>query len=173
MVNPGTFQGSRKDFLQSQKADYQAGVVGSYAANALAQIQHKYLKCYLIDLLHNEEPSTEWLAAVDDDAAEEELAGPDIDALDEDELAEAMMKSEKQRTMLCYRKAVSCCVIIYLIWRLTIVDQQIKWWLAYQNMKDQDIDPTESGAQNPYRILLHQLMGTTIQKPCKIWVVNV
>jgi hypothetical protein len=56
---------------------------------------------------------------------------------------------------------------------LTIVDQQIKRWLAYQHMKDQDIDPTESGAQNPYRILLHQLTGTTIQKPRKIWVVNV
>jgi len=56
---------------------------------------------------------------------------------------------------------------------LTIVDQKIKRWLAYQYMKDQDIDPTESGAQNPYRILLHQLTGTTIQKPRKIWVVNV
>ena len=56
---------------------------------------------------------------------------------------------------------------------LTIVDQQIKRWLAYQHMKDHDIDPTESGAQNPYRILLHQLTGTTIQKPRKIWVVNV
>lgn len=32
-------------------------------------------------------------------------------------------------------------------------------------MKDQDIDPMESGAQNPYRILLHKLTGTTIQKP--------
>ena len=56
---------------------------------------------------------------------------------------------------------------------LTFVDQQIKRWLAYQHMKDQDIDPTESGAQNPYRILLHQLTGVTIQKPRKIWVVNV
>jgi hypothetical protein len=56
---------------------------------------------------------------------------------------------------------------------LTFVDQQIKRWLAYQYMKDQDIDPMESGAQNPYRILLHKLTGTTIQKPRKIWVVNV
>jgi hypothetical protein len=32
-------------------------------------------------------------------------------------------------------------------------------------MKDQDIDPRESGAHNPYRILLHKLTGTTIQKP--------
>jgi hypothetical protein len=109
MVNPGAFQGSRKDFLKSQKFDYQAGVVGGYTADALAQIQRKYLKRYPIDLPHNEEPSTEWLAAVDDEAAEEELAGPDVDALDEDELAEAMVKSEERRTMLCYRKAVSRC----------------------------------------------------------------
>jgi hypothetical protein len=40
-------------------------------------------------------------------------------------------------------------------------------------MKDQDINPMESGAQNPYRILLHQLTGTTIQKPQKIYVVNI
>lgn len=70
-----------------------------------------------------------------------------------------------QGSKLCHRlfdlKAYHC------------VDQQIKRWLAYQNMKDQDIDPTESGAHNPYRILLHQLTGTTIQKPRKIWVVNV
>jgi hypothetical protein len=32
-------------------------------------------------------------------------------------------------------------------------------------MKDQDIDPKDSGAQNPYRILLHKLTGTSIQKP--------
>ena len=32
-------------------------------------------------------------------------------------------------------------------------------------MKDQDIDPRESGAQNPYRILLHKLTGTSIKKP--------
>jgi hypothetical protein len=32
-------------------------------------------------------------------------------------------------------------------------------------MKDQDIDPRESGAQNPYCSLLHKLTGTTIQKP--------
>jgi hypothetical protein len=32
-------------------------------------------------------------------------------------------------------------------------------------MKDQDLDPKESGAQNPYRILLHKLTGTSIQKP--------
>jgi hypothetical protein len=32
-------------------------------------------------------------------------------------------------------------------------------------MKDQDMDPRDSGAHNPYRTLLHKLTGTTIQKP--------
>ena len=109
MVNPGAFLGSRKIFLQSQKAEYNAGVVGGYAADALAQIQRKYFKRYPIDMPHDEEPSTERLATVDDEAADEELEGPDIDALDEDELAAAMVKLEEWRVMLCFRKAVSCC----------------------------------------------------------------
>ena len=111
MVNPGAFQGSRKTFLQSQKADYQAGVVGGYAADALAQIQRKYLKRYPIDMPQDEEPSTEWLAAVDDDAADEELAGPDTDALDEDELVAVMVELEERWDKLCFRKAVSCVIV--------------------------------------------------------------
>lgn len=107
MVNPGAFQGSRKNFLLSQRADYQAGVAGGYVADALAQIQRKYLKRYPIDLPHSDEPSPEWLAAVDDEAADEEQAGPDIEALDEDELAAAMAILEERRTTLCFRKAVS------------------------------------------------------------------
>ena len=107
MVNPGAFQGSRKTFLQSQRADYQAGVVGGYAADALAQIQRKYLKRFPINLPHHEEPSPQWLAEVDDDAAGEEDEGPDLDALDERELAAAMKKLEERQELLCFRKAVS------------------------------------------------------------------
>ena len=109
MVNPGAFQGSRKTFLQSQKADYQVGVVGSYAADVLAQIQSKYFKHYPIDMPHNEELSLEWLEAVDDDAADEEQPGPDIDALNEDELVAAMVKVEERQALLHYRKAVGYC----------------------------------------------------------------
>ena len=32
-------------------------------------------------------------------------------------------------------------------------------------MKDHNIDPRDSGTENPYRILLHKLTGTSIQKP--------
>ena len=50
----------------------------------------------------------------------------------------------------------------------------LKHWLAYQYMKDQDIDLRDSGADNPYRILLHKLTGNTIQKlrrqpPVNVW----
>ena len=40
-------------------------------------------------------------------------------------------------------------------------------------MKDQDIDPRKSGADNPYHTLLHKLTGTTIQKPRQKPPVNV
>lgn len=56
---------------------------------------------------------------------------------------------------------------------MTSFNQQIKRWLAYHHMKDQDIDPRESGAQNPYRSLLHKLTGNTIQKPRQIPPVNI
>ena len=72
MVNPGAFQGSQKEFLLSQKPAYKVGVLGGYAADALSQIQCKYFKRYPIDLPHQEEPSVEWLAAVDDDTPDVE-----------------------------------------------------------------------------------------------------
>ena len=49
------------------------------------------------------------------------------------------------------------------------VEQQIKRWLAYQYMKDSNMDPKESGAQNPYRILLLKLAGMTSTLKPRIW----
>ncbi|KAF9548608.1 hypothetical protein CPC08DRAFT_593621, partial [Agrocybe pediades] len=72
MVNPGAFQGSRREFLLSQKPYYSNAVVEGYAADAIAVIQRRYFKRYPIDLPHEEEPSPETLAIVDDDAPEHE-----------------------------------------------------------------------------------------------------
>lgn len=72
MVNPGSFQGSRKEFLLSQKAAYSAGVAGGYATDALALIQHHYFKRYPIDLPHEQEPDAEALASIDYDAPDVE-----------------------------------------------------------------------------------------------------
>jgi len=107
MVNPGAFQGSRKEFLKSQKAEYRAGVLGGYAGDALAQIQRRYLKRYPINLSHCEEPTAQWLEAVDDHAPDPEPEEPDALTLDENEYAAAVKKLEERAGLLTFRKAVS------------------------------------------------------------------
>ena len=82
-------------------------VAGRRRRCALAEIQCKYLKRYPINLPHDEEPTPEWLAAVDDDVPDEEQLEPDADVLNEDELAAALQKLEERQTMLTFRKAVS------------------------------------------------------------------
>ena len=40
-------------------------------------------------------------------------------------------------------------------------------------MKDKDLDPKQSGAEDPYRILLHKLTGVSSQRPRLKSTVNV
>ena len=40
-------------------------------------------------------------------------------------------------------------------------------------MKDHDLDPKDSRLCNPYRVLLHQLMGTSIQRPRMKSAINI
>ena len=109
MVNPGSFGPSRKAFLVSQKPAYSAGVVG-YAADALATIQRKYHRHFPIDLPHDEEPSEEWMASVDDEEPYPEQAAPDIETLSEEEYACAMEALEKRQTVVAFRQAVRVCL---------------------------------------------------------------
>jgi hypothetical protein len=51
--------------------------------------------------------------------------------------------------------------------------QQIKRWMAYQYMKDQDLNPKESGVNNPYHALLFQLTGKEMGRPRRKTAVNV
>ncbi|KAF8202529.1 hypothetical protein BJ912DRAFT_842680, partial [Pholiota molesta] len=155
MVHPGAFQGSRKEFLVGEKAAYQAGVDGGYAADALALVQRRYFKRYPIDLPHDQEPEPEALASVDYDAPDIEEEVPDETQLGSEQYAAAMLTVEERRKAVVFRKA------------------QIKRWLEYQHMKDCDMDPKDSGAHNPYRILLHKLTGTTIHCPRRRSAVNV
>jgi hypothetical protein len=107
MVNPGSFGLSRKAFLISQKPAYSAGVVDGYAADALAVIQRKYHKRFPIDLPHDEEPSEEWLASVDDEEPYPEQFAPDIETLGEEEYARAIEALEKRQKQVAFRQAVS------------------------------------------------------------------
>ena len=111
MVNPSSFGPSRKAFLLSQKPAYSAGVVGGYAADALALIQCKYLKRFPIDLPHDEEPTEEWLASVNDNEPEPDRVPPDIKSLNEEDYITACEASEKRQKLLSFRKAVSEIVV--------------------------------------------------------------
>jgi hypothetical protein len=107
MVNPGAFQGSRREFLLSEKEAYSAGVDGGYAADALALIQRRYFKRYPIDLPHDQEPEPEALASVDYDAPEIEDNMPDETLLESEEYAAAMLALEERGQAIAFRKAVS------------------------------------------------------------------
>ncbi|KDR70603.1 hypothetical protein GALMADRAFT_214374 [Galerina marginata CBS 339.88] len=111
------FYFSKLDNVPGQSAHQ---VTSGYAKDMLMLIQRRYFKRYPLDLPHEDEPSAEHLAAINDNEPDPE---PD----------------------------------------------QIRRWLAYQHMKDQDLDPKESGAHNPYRALLAKLTKKDGNHPrCKL-----
>lgn len=78
-------------------------------ADALALIQRRYFKRFPIDLAHNEEPTPEFLAAVNDDAPDPEIEAPS-ESLSPDEYAAALKAREDHSALIMYRKAVSLVV---------------------------------------------------------------
>jgi hypothetical protein len=107
MVNPGAFQGSRKEFLLGEISSYSAAVAGGYAADALALIQRCYFKRYPVELPHTLEPSPDFLAAVDDDAPDDEIALPDQDRMTKEEYRAAMDRLAERQKLVSCRRAVS------------------------------------------------------------------
>ena len=106
MVNPGTFSGLRKAFLDSQQDIYAAAVQGKHVAETVADIQRRYFKRFPITLSHTEEPTKEFLDAVDDDAADPELQPPALDGLDDNAQAHAARVYELRIAELKMRKDV-------------------------------------------------------------------
>jgi hypothetical protein len=105
----------------SQKPAYSAGVMGGYAADALALIQRNYLKRFPIDLPHNEEPTEEWLASVNDDEPDPDQVPPDIESLSEEDYIVATKVLEERQKLLAFRKAVSefFCRYLFVLFVLT------------------------------------------------------
>jgi hypothetical protein len=169
MVNPGAFQGTRKQWLLDQKEIYQQAVQGGYAKDCIADIQRRYLKRYPIDLPHDEEPSEEHLSGVDDNAAEPELDVPDNEAMDEETYLVAMKSFEERHKLVTTRKKVtfSCPTVSVLFSHLLSYTQQIRRWMAYQYAKDNDLGGKESGADSAYEVLMRQLTGVALKKPKK------
>lgn len=201
MVNPGAFRGARKEFLLGEKAAYAQGVEDSYAADALANIWRRYFLRFPIDLPEDQEPTEEELQAVDDNTAIPDVPEPDAETLSPEEYQIAVEALNDRKRRLNYKKAVSdlvtrlstrglltCALCSFFVLpeslfylSLSLFDthfdhshQQIKRWMAYQYRKDHDLDPTQSGAHNPFRILLARLLGNTqLDRPRLKTAVNV
>lgn len=107
MVNPGAFQGLRREFLWGQKPVYAEAVVTDMAGDCIVEIQRKFFKRFPLDLEESVEPSEDALAAVDDDAADPEPPEPDEDVLSPEEYLEAMEKFGGRTDLLIYRRSVS------------------------------------------------------------------
>lgn len=106
MVNPGGFTGRRKEFLDSQQALYAAAVKGKHISDTVADIQRRYFKRFPITLSHTEEPTEEFLSAVDDNAPDAELLPPQTEGLNPDACARAVRVYEFQQRELKMRKEV-------------------------------------------------------------------
>lgn len=111
MVNPGGFSGLRKKFLDEQQAIYNTAVEGKHAADTLADIQRRYFKRFPVTLSQSEDPTEEFLATVDDDAPDPELAPPDRANMDTEGYDRAKRVYELQVMEIKMRKAV-CDVLL-------------------------------------------------------------
>ncbi|KAK0467699.1 uncharacterized protein EV420DRAFT_1252593, partial [Desarmillaria tabescens] len=70
MGNPGVFQGTRFDFLTSELPGYGVAVKEDRARAYCISVCRRYHKRYHPLLPHNEEPTAEALALVNDDVAD-------------------------------------------------------------------------------------------------------
>ena len=114
MVNPGSFLGSRFEFLRAQNRLYAAAVISNTKEECIGDIQRRYFKRYPIDLEHNVEPAPEFLARVDDDEADPEVVAPDPSVLSLEEFNQATEAFGERRKELNFRKQVSRELVILL-----------------------------------------------------------
>ncbi|KAF9471309.1 hypothetical protein BDN70DRAFT_939042 [Pholiota conissans] len=148
MVNPGAFRGSRKKFLEDQAALYSDALLNNHVADTVSDIQRRFFKRYPITLPHNEEPSEEWLAQVNDDAPDCELDPPNRQSVDAESYNAALATYNEQLKLIKSRK------------------EQIARRLKYQHSKRQDVPSKFKGkADDPMFVLMANLTGSIAQKP--------
>jgi hypothetical protein len=70
MVNPGAFKGARKAFLTTKREAYAEAVRDKRSSEQISDIVRCYFKRFPPSLPHDQEPSEEHLASVDDDGAD-------------------------------------------------------------------------------------------------------
>lgn len=113
MPNPGSFPGSRGEFLKEQRERYAQAVVDGNINDVVTEIQRRYFKRYPINLPHEEEPSQEWLSQVDDDAPDPEITPPVVDGMSPEAASKALQEHAELMKKLKDRKDVGQTSYIY------------------------------------------------------------
>ncbi|KAF9543145.1 hypothetical protein CPC08DRAFT_649983, partial [Agrocybe pediades] len=147
MVNPGTFRGARHEYLVSQMPLYRDSVHGGFSKDAIAIIQRGYFKRFPIDLPMDQDPSPEALDAVDNNAPDVEPEPLNEEGMSEEELEAYHQAAAKRRDSIERLKA------------------QIQRRMGYMLDRENDPDPKETGAHNPYRLLAYKLTGKSGKAP--------
>lgn len=112
MVNPGSFPGSRGEFIDAQTDLYAEAVKDNHIGDTLADIQRCFFKRFPATLEDSEEPSEEWLAKVDDDAPDDELRHPDVDGMDKDAADKALAEYTNLVARVQFKKDVSSFILL-------------------------------------------------------------
>lgn len=99
----------------SEKASYKAGVDGGYAADVLAKIQSRYFRRYPVELSLDEEPSAEFLKAVDNERLDVDQQEPNPEKLTVDKYKAEVERLRQRADLITVHKVVSCDC---LFWRL-------------------------------------------------------
>lgn len=144
-----------------------------YAPEVLALIQHHFFKCFPLDLPDDQDPSPEDLAAVNNKAPQPEQVQPDENKMTPDEYSVAILALKTRQTAVDFKKVVLVDVTCYQKLVIDFNYQQIKCWLIYQYIKDNNVNPKDPNTYNPYKSLIAKLSGNEISKPCMKTAANI
>ncbi|KAK7021038.1 hypothetical protein VNI00_017570 [Paramarasmius palmivorus] len=144
MVNPGAFSGTRLTFLTANLGAYGIAFQEGWVKDFVADLNRRYNKRYPASLPHNEEPSEEHLAAVNDEAPDPETLFPIRKSGQSDEAFEVAVREHEQlKEVTRYRGA------------------QIARWMKYHYDKSRGIKSKD----NPFTQLMAKLTGSSVAEP--------
>lgn len=188
MVNKGSFHGAREEFLLAQAEEYATAVQNNHVSDTISSILRRFLKRFPIDLPDSYEPTSEQLAAVDDNAADEPMSDLESmsssDSEDDQPGQEARVSSKAnakkvRKEKLTFRRHVRhtrlphfpflfspICLLSTLIHHPShsILHQQIKRWLKYRYQKQYG---GKKPKFNPYQAFLPTFLNLINQKAGK------
>ena len=103
----GAFDGKRLDFLLKQQDRFAEGVEEGIARDVAMDIIREYFLVFSIDMPITEEPTDEFIAAVDFSVAAPEMVVPDLEGMTLEDFEAQMELWEDRQHQIQLRKAVS------------------------------------------------------------------